>query len=247
MKTTSSPTKVEQVIESIRGLMKNKPFTNNRLPSEPKLARQLGVSRGTVRQAIEHLTRDGLLSRRQGVGTFINENVTGIQTRLEEVWDFDEMIRTSGYKAGVRHEWLQLGIPEPAAVQALQLELKDEALTTANVFLANDIPVIYCIDVIPARLVQHAYHEDELHGPVYTFLDKRCGQSVDYNITEVNPVIADSILSSLLECDIGAPLHYFIETGFNSQDYPIIYSEEYYRPELFSFKVVRKMVALRKN
>jgi DNA-binding GntR family transcriptional regulator len=41
------------------------------LPPEPELARQLGVSRGTVRQAVTILEHEGLLSRRQGLGTFI--------------------------------------------------------------------------------------------------------------------------------------------------------------------------------
>lgn len=41
------------------------------LPSEPKLAKSLGVSQGTVRKALQQMSRDGLLDRRQGVGTFV--------------------------------------------------------------------------------------------------------------------------------------------------------------------------------
>ena len=41
------------------------------LPSEPDLAQQTGVSRTTVRQAIEQLVREGLLRREQGRGTFV--------------------------------------------------------------------------------------------------------------------------------------------------------------------------------
>lgn len=239
---SATSTKVEQAVTSIRALIDDNRFSGGRLPSEPRLAQQLGMSRGTIRLAIEHLSQEGLVVRRHGSGTFINEKVLGIQTRLEEVWDFQEMIRTSGYYPGVHHSWLQLGIPELDAVKALQLPPDAEALTTANVFLADGIPVIYCIDVIPAGLVTHAYHPYELHGPVYSFLKNRCGQKVEYNITEVLPYATGSDLATLLDCDIGTPLHLFIETGFNSDDEPIIYSEEYYRPEFFSFKVVRKMV-----
>ena len=111
-------------------------------------------------------------------------------------------------------------------------------------FQADDVPVIYCIDTIPAALVRQAYLEEELHGPVYTFLERRCNQRVDYNITSITPVVADRRLSQHLECAQGTPLHYFEETGYNAEGQPIIYSEEFYRPEYFSFKVVRKMTTL---
>jgi GntR family transcriptional regulator len=239
--------KVEQALSWIRRLIEEKVFEDGRLPSEPKLAEQMGISRGTIRQAIEQLVQEGLLVRRHGSGTFIKQNVLGIHTRLEEVWDFAEMIRESGHTPNVRHKYLTLGKPSQAACQALNLSGDGEALTTENIFLADNTPVIYCIDVIPANLVKHAYRPAELYGPVYTFLDQRCGQQVDYNITEVLPVTANDRLARLLGCDTYAPLHLFIETGYNATDQPIIYSEEYYRPEFFSFKVVRKMVPLKKS
>jgi GntR family transcriptional regulator len=238
----ASQSKVEQALAWIRSHIDDNVFEGGRLPSEPKLAEQMGISRGTIRQAIEQLVQEGLLVRRHGSGTFIKQNVLGIHTRLEEVWDFAEMIRESGYTPGVRHKFLTLGKPSPAASEALQLTLDGEALTTENIFFADKMPVIYCIDVIPANLVKHAYHPAELHGPVYTFLDRRCGQHVEYNITEVLPVTANERFSLLLGCEMHSPLHLFIETGYNASDLPIIYSEEYYRPEFFSFKVVRKMV-----
>lgn len=237
--------KVEQALAWIRSHIDDKDFQDGRLPSEPKLAELLGISRGTVRQAIEQLVQEGILVRRHGSGTFIKQNVLGIHTRLEEVWDFDEMIRESGYTPSVRHKVLTLGKPSPEACDALQLSFDGEALTTENIFFADNMPVIYCIDVIPANLVKHAYRSPELYGPVYTFLDQRCGQQVDYNITEVLPVTANERLSSLLGCEINSPLHLFLETGYNAADLPIIYSEEYYRPDFFSFKVVRKMVPLK--
>jgi GntR family transcriptional regulator len=239
--------KVAQALTWIRTQIDQQVFEEGRLPSEPKLAEQMGISRGTIRQAIEQLVQEGLLVRRQGSGTFIKQNVLGIHTRLEEVWDFAEMIRESGHTPGVRHKFLTLGKPTPAACQALQLGEDGEALTTENIFLADKTPVIYCIDVIPANLVKHAYRPPELYGPVYKFLDQRCGQQVDYNITEVLPVTANERLARLLGCEIYAPLHLFIETGYNASDLPIIYSEEYYRPEFFSFKVVRKMVPIKKT
>ncbi|MFN3614157.1 MAG: GntR family transcriptional regulator, partial [Rubrimonas sp.] len=43
------------------------------LPSEIQLAKELGVSQGTVRRALDALVAEGLLNRRQGLGTFVSE------------------------------------------------------------------------------------------------------------------------------------------------------------------------------
>ena len=234
--------RVDQVESHVRSLIARKYPRGGKLPSEPELARRLGISRATLRQALARLAGEGLILRRQGSGTFVNPGVLNIQTRLEEVWDFAEMIRLAGYEPGVRHEWLTLGAAEAPLAERLALPPGGEVLTTANVFLADGTPVIYCVDVLPANLVRQAYLPQELHGPVYQFLARRCGQRVEYNITEVRPVVADQRLSELLGCPQGAPLHYFEEVAYNKEAQPIMYSEEYYRPEYFSFKVVRKMI-----
>lgn len=233
--------RVEQVATKVRTLIDEQHFEDGRLPSEPTLAQLLGASRATVRQALATLALDGIIVRKHGVGTFVNPHVLSIQTRLDEVWDFAEMIRMSGYTPGTQHLEMSLGPASPDVTQKLNLAPDSEILTTANVFLADDIPVIYCIDVIPAQLVNQAYRDEELHGPVYTFLERRCSQRVDHNITEVLPVVADRRLSELLDCPLGSPLLYFDEIGFNVRGIPIIYSEEYYRPNYFSFNMIRKM------
>lgn len=237
--------RVDQIAMLIREQIKAGSFNGGRLPSEPKLAIQLGTSRTTVRQALAALELDGIILRKQGAGTFVNQRVLNIGSRLEEVWDFVEMIRLSGSEPGIRHLSLTLDLASTRIAEKLSLSSNDEVLTTANVFLADDVPLIYCVDVIPAGLVRCAYRDEELHGPVYTFLEKRCEQLVDYNITEVCPVIADEQISEKLQCQEGTPLHYFEEIAFNSAERPIMYSEEYYRPEYFSFNVVRKMTTRR--
>jgi GntR family transcriptional regulator len=55
----------------------------SRLPSEPELARRMGVSRATLREAMRSFEGQGLIRRRQGVGTFVVAKVPVIDTGLE--------------------------------------------------------------------------------------------------------------------------------------------------------------------
>jgi GntR family transcriptional regulator len=157
------------------------------------------------------------------------------------------MIQFSGAKPGVQHISLSLETASEKLIEKLALSAGEEVLATTNVFKADDVPVIYCLDVIPASLVRSAYRAEELHGPVYDFLEKRCGQRVDHNITEVCPVVAGYLISRRLNCKPGSPLHYFEEVAFNAEGVPVMYSEEYYRPEYFSFNVIRKMTTHRRT
>ena len=73
-----------------------------RLPSEPDIATELGVSRGTVRQALAILEREGAIFRRQGAGTFVNPYLLHIQARVETAYEFTSLIQQAGYRAGIR-------------------------------------------------------------------------------------------------------------------------------------------------
>lgn len=237
--------RVDEIVGQLRTLINELSAGDGRLPSEPQLASQVGASRATVRQALAMLEVEGLVTRRHGIGTFVNKRVLNIGTRLEEVWDFFEMIEMAGHQANTRNHFLTLGPPSPDIARKLCLSPIDEVIAAANVFLADDVPVIYCIDYLPASLVSQAYRDEELYGPVYEFMARRCDERIDTCIAELLPVVADDALAALLKCQPGSPLHLINETGFNARGTPIICSEEYYLPEFVNFTVLRKMTSRR--
>jgi GntR family transcriptional regulator len=69
----------------------------NRLPAEPELAHQLGVSRATLREAMRTFEGQGLIRRRQGVGTFVVSHSQIIESGLEVL----ESIETLSNKIGL--------------------------------------------------------------------------------------------------------------------------------------------------
>src|SRR5919108_4439174 len=92
-----------------------------RLPSEPDLAAELGVSRATLREALRALEDEGLLRRRQGSGTFVADHPR-MANSLDVNFGVTEAIRAAGMTPGIaraRH-WV-----EPAAAgEAALLELE---------------------------------------------------------------------------------------------------------------------------
>src|SRR5512143_2812274 len=86
----------------------------SRLPSEPELARRMGVSRATLREAMRSFEGQGLIRRRQGVGTFVVPHKQVIESGLEEL----QSIETLAGKIGLKVEMGALHIEEIKATSA---------------------------------------------------------------------------------------------------------------------------------
>jgi GntR family transcriptional regulator len=72
-----------------------------RLPSEPDLAKQLGVSRATLREAMRSFETQGLIRRRQGSGTFVVGKVQALDSGLEVLESLDTIAKRMGLEMSV--------------------------------------------------------------------------------------------------------------------------------------------------
>jgi len=76
------PTVANTTIETIQSLIRDQLKPGDQLPSEQELVRQVGVSRATIRDALARLSRDGVIQKRWGVGTFVSEHVPPTATGM---------------------------------------------------------------------------------------------------------------------------------------------------------------------
>ncbi len=99
-RATPTP-KYWQVREAVEGLIRSNGLRpGDRLPTEPELGGQLGVSRGTIRRAFDDLEREGVVSRQPGRGTFVSER--RMLRPLSELTSFTEHLRSLGLEPGAR-------------------------------------------------------------------------------------------------------------------------------------------------
>lgn len=93
-----------QIADRLRNMVARLP-AGERLPSEPALAKSFKVSRFTVAKAVEQLTNDGLIYRKQGSGTFVAE--APLRRQPGYLLSFTEAVQAAGHRAG--HQILQFG------------------------------------------------------------------------------------------------------------------------------------------
>jgi GntR family transcriptional regulator len=110
---------------------------NAALPNELELARELGVSSGTIRKAMEKLEADRLVVRRQGRGTFVVD-----QTRPEIASRFDRMRQGDGEPIVWSAELLEHGSGKPSGREqrVLHLGTDDPVARKRRLLVASDRP-----------------------------------------------------------------------------------------------------------
>jgi GntR family transcriptional regulator len=218
---------------------------NSRLPGEIELASELSVSRATVRRAMDLLVARGLVQRRQGIGTFVAPP-HDIPNPLQQFIDFRDIIHDAGLKPGVVHlgAWLEEADPRLAAI--LEVSPGDMALTVKKVFTADEEPVVYCLNHIPAWVLEHIEPKNAVLAPNYTepileFFNDKCGQRLDYYVSSVRSGIAEDcgFPEILRVYEPHTAILVVDETGYNSDDRPVHHSIEFHPANRMSFKLIR--------
>jgi GntR family transcriptional regulator len=173
------------------------------LPNEVALARDIGVSIGTVRKALEMLENERLIQRRQGRGTFVVE--TSDDTELER---FSNLVSGSKKLKSNPVTWsYSLGEATQGECQALALQLSERVYRVETVWAAGDMATV-AETVIAAEVRFPGLHNHLDQAGQYLFpLYRRHYQEVITKVTEVlRPVIADSVLAAQLMVGIAQPL-----------------------------------------
>ena len=230
-----------QVANQLRGQLRREYVDGGRLPGETIMAAELGVSRGTVRQALAILQHEGLISRRQGLGTFANPHVLGIPARIDFAYEFAELINGSGYQSTIRTLEVRLEAVEAKVAGQLDIEPGDPLLHMRKLFLADGQPAIYVHELLPTKHIVEPYEPAELEQPLWHFLARRCHQQVKYVLSELVPLVAEGEVAELLALEPGKPLLMFDEVIYNLHNAPMTQALIYFREPLIRFHALRKV------
>lgn len=142
--------KYVKVREFIRELINDGLAVGTTIPSERELCERFGVSRMTVRQAVDALVVEGLLERVQGRGTFVAQPKVDLQLRLTS---FGDEMHRRGMTPGARVlEAERIAVPSQVA-EVLELGAQDEVFCVRRVRLADGEPMSLEEQWLPVRLV----------------------------------------------------------------------------------------------
>jgi GntR family transcriptional regulator len=219
----------------------------DRLPSEPDLAKSLGVSRATLREAMRTFEGQGVIRRRQGVGTFVVSQAQVIDSGLEMLVSIETLARRIGLDVSMGVLSVQPMVANEEEAGLLGVEPDSNLVRVSRVILAETRPVAYLVDILAAETLTADELKVGFTGSVLDFLLTRGTPKLTNSYAEVRSVAAPTEVARLLEIQRGDVLLMFDARLYSIEGRVVDHSTSYFLPGYFRFHVVRKVEAGRVN
>jgi GntR family transcriptional regulator len=215
-------------------------FPDGRLPPEDDLAIQLGVSRTTVRAALQSLAADGLVSRRRRHGTFVNTHLLRSSMRLNRLVPFATLIEQCGHAPSVDPQAHHRTAADAETAKALGVATGTDCLVVERLLRATGEPVITIVDVVPVARLQVAPEAVVDADSTFAFLAANGPDAVDYATSEFIPRVATAEEPRGLNLPPGRPFIELLETHFSAAHERIAISRVCVDDSLVRFSLLRR-------
>lgn len=218
----------------------------DQLPTERELCETFGLSRTTVRDAIESLVSEGLLRREKGRGTFVAEPKI-LESLLGSPIGFTDSMREQGHRVDTQVLRLEV-IPAPPAVESeLRLRPGEPVTVIERLRFVLNEPILVVTSYLPERLCPALVSEDLERRSLYHTLQDKYNLKIARAKRLMEAVPAADYETALLEVRPGAPLMLIQSTSYLEDGTPLEYFVARHRGDRTQFIVESSARVLAKN
>ena len=204
MNTKNNTPAYQKVYETLKSAIRQSYAPGDFLPPEPQLEEGFGVSRITIRRAVQLLAAEGLVSVRQGRGTIVT--VPEAARAANPILSTTEVLAQAGCHVKTVDTHIDTVIPDAAILALLWLPEGTPVTRLQRIFIGNGRPFSVVTNHInPAIIPNLAKHQHEL-GSLYRLLESRYGLTLDNATDSVTAVAAGIEQARALSLPIGSPL-----------------------------------------
>jgi len=232
-----------QTSQYIRELVESGEYLpGQQLPPEGDFARQLGISRPTLREALHSLEQEGVISCKHGVGTFIALNYgKRFESGLETLESIERIANRIGLQTQMGEAEIEERLSTSTEMAELGLATQTQVLSVSRAILVDNKPVAYLMDRLPVEYLRKEDLRENFHGSILDMLLKRRRPLLAYSYTKLAAVTAESSLARLLDIQPHTPLMRLEARLFTQGNQIVDYSISHFVPGFFDFHVVRRV------
>lgn len=210
--------------------------SHQRIPSERQLSEHFGVSRMTVRQALDAMTHDRLLYSRAGRGTFVSDRQI-IEQPLQHLTSFTQDMLARGMRPSSRVLDERIVHPSFEMARLFGLAPSVEMVRLTRLRLADDEPLAIETVHIPAPYVPGLLERDLAAESLYTVLNREYGLSLSGARQTIEAAAPTAEEMSLLAMDTALPVLKISRLTFDSNDRVVEYVRSVYRGDRYHLTV----------
>lgn len=203
-----NPNNIIPLYYQLKEIMKEKIIDGSwsegrKVPSERELMEVYDVSRATVRKALDELMTEGLIYRKQGVGTFVAKSK--IEQNLIMELSFNKQALRKGLtpSSKVIHAESETKVSNRIS-DIFQLTTSEEIYKIIRVRLVNDLPFVLETLHIPVKFAPQIMEQDLKSIAVFQYLEKDCNLNFTHSNLDIEPVMINEFEAQLLETNVGS-------------------------------------------
>ncbi|MGO7076621.1 GntR family transcriptional regulator [Rhizobium johnstonii] len=236
---------VQRVANAVRGqIVSGELKGGTKLIPEAEFAKELGISRPSLREAIRILAREGLIVVKHGVGTFISGETKPMLGSLELMRSMTDLIKAAGGEPHSVDLTIELIDPAAEVREALDLGPDDQIAEIYRVRLTDDQPFVVSHEFL--LLDSQKRTLDRLRGfnggSLYEFLRTELGLVISHSKLNMAAVAAETSMAKVLGLPRKAPLLAMREIHYDFSGRPVLYSINYHNTEVVEFTSMRSGV-----
>jgi GntR family transcriptional regulator len=212
----------------------------DQLPTEDSLIGRFGVSRITVRRAIQNLVSRGLVEIRRGKGTFVA--APKITQDLKELSGFVEDMHAIGRKPTARVIGKEIVTANATVARQLALTRGERVVRIRRVRLADGIPVSFDETYLPLEIGKRIITNDLKVEPIFSLLEHKYNVPLIEAEYTLDAVGAENEVAKVLKVKPRSPIFRIERTSYSTGGHPVDYETLHYRGDLVRFitRLVRK-------
>lgn len=205
------------------------------IPSELELAEMYGVSRPTIRQALQILVSDGYLEKRRRRGTVVTKPKVS-QSFTMSISSFEDAMRLAGRLPKTKVLVFKRERANAEVEKHLELTRDQDVFKLVRLRYADNLPNVFVESYIPCTLYPGLDSFDFNGSSLYAAMDT-CGNPVMTARRRLEVIKADGAAAALLDVEAGDPLLLFHTVARDANGTAVEYSVATYRGESNSFEL----------
>lgn len=204
--------------------------SGDRLDSEPALAEHYGVSRMTVRQALDQLVADHVVVRRRGSGTYVSSRAKGSR-RLSRLGPFHDEVGIDQRAVRTDVKAQSAVVPPEEVREQLGLKPGQKAVRLVRLRIVERVPAAIQESWLPLTLAPGLARDKLVGGSLYRTLVERWDVRLRYAEVEISAAAADAEQAEWLQVAVGSPLVTTNRLTFGGEGEPVEFAHSWTRAE----------------